>query len=71
MARLLIAVYISASLAACASTGAVYTPRPFPNPGERPATVAIPPPPTRGTGAPPAAAAVPPPSSRPDARLPR
>ena len=30
------------SLAACASTGAVYTPKPFPLPGARPGPVAIP-----------------------------
>ncbi len=59
MARLFIAVCVAASLTACASTGAVYTPKPFPIPGERPATVAIPAP-DPGAGAPPAATAVPP-----------
>ena len=33
MTRLLIVVSFAASLAACASTGAVYTPKPFPMPG--------------------------------------
>ncbi len=42
MARVLLVVCMAASLAACASTGAVYTPKPFPMPGERPGSVAIP-----------------------------
>jgi len=42
MARVLLVVVIAASLAACASTGVVYTPKPFPMPGERPGSVAIP-----------------------------
>lgn len=33
MPRLLVVVLLAASLAACASTGAVYTPKPFPMPG--------------------------------------
>ncbi len=33
MTRLLLVVSLAASLAACASTGAVYTPKPFPMPG--------------------------------------
>lgn len=57
MLRLLLAVWLSASLAACASTGAVYTPKPFPMPGERPAPVAIPAPADPGV---PAAGGVPP-----------
>jgi cell wall-associated NlpC family hydrolase len=35
MLRLLAVVSVAASLAACASTGAVYTPKPFPMPGPR------------------------------------
>lgn len=41
MARLLVIVCFAASLAACASSGAVYTPKPFPMPGGG-STVAIP-----------------------------
>ena len=40
MARIVILVYVAASLAACASSGAVYTPKPFPMPGG--GSVAIP-----------------------------
>ena len=60
-------MWVGVSLAGCASTGAVYTPRPFPVPGERPAPVAIPAPADPGA---PAATAVPPPavpSARPPA----
>src|SRR5262245_40637853 len=56
--RLIVAAASAATLAACASTGAVYTPKPFPIPGERPAPVAIPAPADPGTttsGVPPAA----------------
>jgi cell wall-associated NlpC family hydrolase len=42
MARVVVVFGLTASLAACASTGAVYTPKPFPMPGERPGPVAIP-----------------------------
>jgi cell wall-associated NlpC family hydrolase len=42
MARVVVVFGLAASLAACASTGAVYTPKPFPMPGERPAPMAIP-----------------------------
>lgn len=42
MARIILVFCVAASLAACASTGAVYTPKPFPMPGERPGSVAIP-----------------------------
>ncbi len=42
MARVLLVFCVAASLAACASTGAVYTPKPFPMPGESPAPMAIP-----------------------------
>jgi cell wall-associated NlpC family hydrolase len=42
MPRLLLAVWVSASLAGCASTGAVYTPKPFPVPGGGSGPVAIP-----------------------------
>ncbi|HEX6214128.1 MAG TPA: hypothetical protein VFZ38_04880, partial [Vicinamibacterales bacterium] len=40
MLRLLAVVSVAASLAACASSGVVYTPKPFPMPGG--GTVAIP-----------------------------
>jgi len=33
MARLVVIVFMAASFAACASSGVVYTPRPFPTPG--------------------------------------
>ncbi len=66
MVRLLLVVGLGASLAACASTGAVYTPKPFPTPGDRPATVAIPAPADPGS---PAATAVPP-SAVPPGRAP-
>jgi cell wall-associated NlpC family hydrolase len=42
MARLVVVAYFAASLAACASSGAVYTPKPFPMPGGSGGTVAIP-----------------------------
>ena len=42
MARVLVVFCFAASLAACASTGVVYTPKPFPMPGDRPGSVAIP-----------------------------
>ena len=42
MARVILVLCLAASLAACASTGVVYTPKPFPMPGERPGAVAIP-----------------------------
>src|SRR5688572_25319261 len=42
MARVILICCLAASLTACASTGAVYTPKPFPMPGERPGSVAIP-----------------------------
>ena len=42
MARVILVFCVAASLAACASTGVVYTPKPFPMPGERPGAVAIP-----------------------------
>jgi cell wall-associated NlpC family hydrolase len=42
MARVIVVFWFAASLAACASTGVVYTPKPFPMPGERPGAVAIP-----------------------------
>ena len=63
MFRLIAVVCLAASLAACASTGAVYTPKPFPMPGGG-GPVAIPAPESPGTGAPvapgaPAAPAVP------------
>jgi cell wall-associated NlpC family hydrolase len=42
MGRLLAVVIVASTLAACASTGAVYTPHPFPMPGKRNAPVAVP-----------------------------
>lgn len=48
--RLVVFVGLGASLAACASTGAVYTPKPFPLPGGGP--VAIPAPETPATPVP-------------------
>jgi cell wall-associated NlpC family hydrolase len=42
MARVILVFCFAASLAACASTGVVYTPKPFPMPGEQPGSVAIP-----------------------------
>jgi cell wall-associated NlpC family hydrolase len=51
MGRLLI-VCFAVSLAACASTGAVYTPRPFPVPGGGAGPVAIPAPEAPATPAP-------------------
>jgi cell wall-associated NlpC family hydrolase len=64
VARLLLIVWLGASLAACASTGAVYTPKPFPIPGGGSGPVAIPAPAPAPTPAPeaptaPAAAVVP------------
>ncbi|HYB96641.1 MAG TPA: hypothetical protein VEC39_16830, partial [Vicinamibacterales bacterium] len=53
-ARLLIVVMAAASLTACASSGIVYTPQPFPQPGGRGGTTAIPAP--ADPGAPPVAA---------------
>jgi cell wall-associated NlpC family hydrolase len=42
MARLLVIIIVASSFAACASTGAVYTPRPFPMPGGGGGSTAIP-----------------------------
>lgn len=42
MGRLLVLVLVASSFAACASSGAVYTPKPFPLPGSTAGTVAIP-----------------------------
>jgi cell wall-associated NlpC family hydrolase len=50
MTRLLAVVCVAAPLAACASSGVVYTPKPFPMPGGGP--VAIPAPTAPGTPAP-------------------
>jgi cell wall-associated NlpC family hydrolase len=53
MGRLLVIILMAASFAACASSGAVYTPQPFPKAGGKGGTVAIPaPPPAPGTSAP-------------------
>lgn len=59
MARLLVIVVFSSTFAACASSGAVYTPQPFPMPGANGGTVAIPAP------ADPVTATVPPPAAAP------
>jgi len=58
MARLLVIVVVSSTFAACASSGAVYIPQPFPMPGAHGGTVAIPAPadPMTGTVPPPAEA---------------
>src|SRR5687768_18525047 len=61
MLRLPAVVFFAASLAACATSGVVYTPRPFPMPGERPGTIAIPAP-APAPEAPEAPAAVPAPA---------
>jgi cell wall-associated NlpC family hydrolase len=53
MARLLVIVVFASTFAACASSGAVYTPQPFPMPGGNGGTVAIPAP--ADPGAPPVA----------------
>src|ERR671912_921007 len=42
MARLLVIVIVASAFAGCASSGAVYTPQPFPMPGGSGGTVAIP-----------------------------
>jgi cell wall-associated NlpC family hydrolase len=42
MGRIFLAAVMASSLAACASSGAVYTPHPFPMPGSNGGTVAIP-----------------------------
>ena len=46
MARLLVIVVFASTYAACASSGAVYTPQPFPMPGTKAGTIAIPAPAT-------------------------
>src|SRR5687768_15031781 len=59
MSRLVAVGCFAAFLAACASSGVVYTPKPFPMPGERPGTIAIPAPaPTPAPEAPTAPAGV-------------
>jgi cell wall-associated NlpC family hydrolase len=58
MTRLVVVVSFAASLAACASSGVVYTPKPFPMPGG--GTVAIPAPDPAATGAGGTTAPVPP-----------
>jgi cell wall-associated NlpC family hydrolase len=62
MARVLVIALMAAAATACASSGAVYTPQPFPMPGSRTGSVAVPAP--ADPAAPPVAAnppAVPPP----------
>jgi cell wall-associated NlpC family hydrolase len=72
MLRLLAVVSFAASLAACASSGVVYTPKPFPMPGGA-GPVAIPAPAETGsaTAIPPGAADPPPTSAAPSVVLPR
>ncbi|MBY0493619.1 MAG: C40 family peptidase [Cyanobacteria bacterium] len=69
MARFIVVVIAAGSLAACASSGVVYTPRPFPIPGGGGGTTALPAPadPSAPPVAanPPATAPVVPPPSRP------
>jgi cell wall-associated NlpC family hydrolase len=70
MGRLAVIVIVASTFAACASSGVVYTPKPFPTPGGRGGTVAIPAPadPAGPVAAnPPAdpASTVPPPSNKP------
>lgn len=57
MVKLCAIVIVAATMAACASSGAVYTPHPFPVPGGRGGTAAIPPP--ADSGASPVAATLP------------
>ena len=42
MGRLIVIALLAAGAAACASSGAVYTPQPFPSPGGRKGTTAVP-----------------------------
>jgi len=69
MARLVVIVFMAASFAACASSGVVYTPQPFPTPGGKSGATAIPAPVATapGTSAPgtPAPSALPAPSEVP------
>src|SRR5436189_6379538 len=68
MARIVVIALLAGTLAACASTGVVYTPQPFPMPGGKAGTTAIPAP--ADPSAPPVAAnppAVPPSVVRPPA----
>jgi peptidoglycan DL-endopeptidase CwlO len=52
MRRLIVASALLLSLAACASTGQVYTPKPFPMPGDKPNAPATPPPAPSSPGRP-------------------
>lgn len=52
MTRLIVAMTLVAALAACASTGQVYTPKPFPMPGDKPNAPATPPPAPSSPGRP-------------------
>jgi cell wall-associated NlpC family hydrolase len=70
MGRLAVILIVASTLAACASSGVVYTPRPFPTPGGRGGSTAIPAPadPSGPVAANPPAvppSAVPPPSTKP------
>jgi cell wall-associated NlpC family hydrolase len=68
MGRLIVIAVVAVSFAGCASSGAVYTPKPFPVPGGGSGTTAIPAP--ADPSGPPVAAnppAVPPPVARPPA----
>ena len=59
MGRLVVIVIVSATFAACASSGMVYTPQPFPRPGGKGGTTVVPAPadPAPGTGTSPAPSA--------------
>src|SRR5262245_25910906 len=62
MARVVVIALLAGGLSACASSGAVYTPQPFPTPGGKRGTTAIPAPgdPAASPGAAPPVAANPP-----------
>ncbi len=73
MTRLVVIVLMAASFAACASSGVVYTPQPFPMPGGKGGATAIPAPAPADPSAPPIAGApapVPPPAMSPRASKP-
>lgn len=73
MARLVVIIFMSASFAACASSGVVYTPQPFPMPGGKGGGTAIPAPAPVDPSSPPMAgapASVPPPAVPPRASKP-
>ena len=69
MHRIVLIAGFAASLTACASSGVVYTPQPFPMPGGNGGTAAIPAPSTPADSAPPVAAN--PPAANPPVAAPR